>query len=207
MKKINKNEKIITFLLAVVILLAVVTVIYISFPLGYWNEENNKTTETPTNNEKILLTVSLGSEQKNYTMSDLEQLEKYEGTGSYVKTKLLPDTVLINGPYNFTGVQVSTLINDFDDLPENYTITVTASDGWSTNFTKDNVSGVIDIYNETGKIVGNHGATMILAYKENGEYITDDTIGPLRIAFVDDDVITASNLWVKRVVSIEITEA
>ncbi|RLF36428.1 MAG: hypothetical protein DRM99_02755 [Thermoplasmata archaeon] len=205
---INKNEKIITIALAIVISLAAVTIIYVNLPQkDNLSGQNNIATETPSNNEETtLLIVSFEGEQKNYTLSDLEQLEEYSGNGSYIKTKLLPDTVIIKGPYNFTGVKVSTLLDDFDNLPENYNITVTASDGWSKEFTKDNVNGVIDVYNETGEIIGDSSATMVLAYKENGEYLTNDTGGPLRIVFVGDNVITASNLWVKMVVSIEITE-
>jgi hypothetical protein len=49
---------------------------------------------------------------------------------------------------------------------------------------------------------------MILAYKEKDMYYSEidpeGEIGPLRIAFVKDDVITASNIWSKMVVSIDI---
>lgn len=205
MKKVDRNQKIITILLAVVILAAVVTLVYINLPSKSSSNQIN-TSETLGSNETVLLTVFFGDEQKNYTLSDLEKIEEYEGTGSYIKTKLLPDTVVIEGPYNFTGVKMSTLLDDFNDLPENYNITVTASDGWSKKFTKDNVTGVIDVYNDSGVVVGNSGATMVLAYKENGEYLTNDTGGPLRIVFVGDNVVTASNLWVKMVTSIEIVE-
>ena len=49
---------------------------------------------------------------------------------------------------------------------------------------------------------------MILAYKEDGEYYSEidpeNVIGPLRVAFVDDNVITSSNLLSKMVVSIDV---
>ena len=49
---------------------------------------------------------------------------------------------------------------------------------------------------------------MLLAYKEDGSYYSeidpDNEIGPLRIAYVGNNVITSSNLWSKMVVSIEV---
>ena len=68
----------------------------------------------------------------------------------------------------------------------------------------DNIDGNVDIYDEKGNILPNETAVMILAYKENGEYFSDNETGPLRVAFVDNNYITSSSLWSKRVVSIEV---
>jgi hypothetical protein len=68
--------------------------------------------------------------------------------------------------------------------------------------------GYVDVYNETGDIISDETAVMILAYKEDGSYYSeidpDNEIGPLRIAFVGDNIITSSSLWSKMVVSIKI---
>jgi hypothetical protein len=114
----------------------------------------------------------------------------------------LPD-IIIDGPYNFTGVKFSTLISQIDSLPKNYNITVTASDGWTSEFTKDQINGEIELYNETGEKIEEGNATMTLAYIEDNEYINEND-GPLRIAFIGENVITASNLWSKAVEIIEI---
>jgi hypothetical protein len=65
--------------------------------------------------------------------------------------------------------------------------------------------GSVEIYNETGNITANSGAIMILAYMQNGEYISEQD-GPLRIVFVNSNAITNSRLWAKLVVSIEIMD-
>lgn len=213
----EKSNKIITILLAVVITIAAIAIIYVNLPQEK-NDENitnddvtddNTDDGTDENNNPpatIIFTVTYNDEILSYTLEELENLEAYTGSGSYVKTKLLPETVLINGPYSFTGIKFTTILDEFNSLPEDYNITVTASDGYPSSFTKDQAYGVVDIYTETGDVTGTSGATMILAYKEDGEYITDEEIGPLRVAFVGDDIVTASNIWSKMVVSIEITE-
>ena len=47
-------------------------------------------------------------------------------------------------------------------------------------------------------IISNENVTMLLAYMENDLYYSEidleDPIGPLRIAFVGDNIITSSNL-------------
>ena len=46
---------------------------------------------------------------------------------------------------------------------------------------------------------------MILAYEKNGNPLSEDEGGPLRIAFVsDNNYLTSSSLWIKNVVSIEV---
>ena len=47
---------------------------------------------------------------------------------------------------------------------------------------------------------------MIIAFKKDGEYITESEEVPFRIAFINGDKITASNLWARMVTSIEINE-
>ena len=210
-----KTNKIITLVLALIIVIAAITLVYINIGDTTEDQEADGTEgsgEGPSEadddkpSETTILTVSFGEEIVSYTLLDLEGMESVIGSGSYVKTRLLPDTVLIEGPYNYTGVQFSTILTGFDNLPENYNITITASDGWTSNYTKDQIEGKIDIYDETGVVVSQSGATMILAYKEDGEYITDEEIGPLRVSFIGIDIITASDLWSKMVVSIEVID-
>jgi len=204
--KENRNETIITIILAIVISLAAITVMYVSLPNSSdTHKENNTNGELPA--EETILTLIHDDQTLNYTLSDLEGMEAYSGSGSYIKSKLLKQgTVLIQGSFNFTGIKVSTLLNGINDLPSDYNITVTSSDGWTNEFTKDQVNGIVNVYNETGNVTGTSGATMILAYKEDGEYITDEEIGPLRIAFVGEGVVTLSSDWAKMVVSIEVIE-
>lgn len=203
----ENNNRMITVALIVVILIAAVTLLYINLP-----EENSNSEDQTSNNipEDTTVIFSLIYEDTTleYTLSELEDLEEYTGSGSYIKTKLLPDTVLINGPWDFVGVRISKLLDQISSIPENYNITFTASDGWTSEYTKNQVLGEIDLYNESGNVTGNEGATMILAYKQDGDYIPEgeDEAGPLRVAFIGGDIITGSNLWAKMVISMQIVE-
>jgi hypothetical protein len=114
---------------------------------------------------------------------------------------------MINGPYEYTGVNMTLLLDQFTSLPQNYSIVVKSSDNKTTEYNYSQIHGDVAIYNESsGNISGTGGVTMFLAYKEAGEYITDPTVGPLRIVFVDDELVTASTRWTKMVISIEIVE-
>ena len=165
------------------------------------DEKTNGENETPLD----ILTIVFGDYQVNYTLSEIETLDSYSGTGGYIKSNDIISDIL-----EYTGVQITTLIDEIPNVPENYNISVVSSDGWTVNFTKNQTLGIVDVYNETGVIIENETAVMILAYKEDGSYYSeidpDSETGPLRIAFVDDGVITSSKLWAKMVVSIEIIE-
>jgi len=141
--------------------------------------------------EEEILTIIYEDYSIIYTLNDLESMDSY--TGTYIKSKLLPDSVVIENSNLYTGVKIITLLDDMPDMPENYYLSIISSDGWIINFTKNEVMGFVDI-----------------AYKENGEYYNvideDNVIGPLRIAFVGNDVITSSNLWSRKVVSIHINK-
>ena len=80
-------------------------------------------------------------------------------------------------------------------------VTITASDGYNKTFSYDEIVGNIDIYDTYGNATEGN-VTMILAYAENGKYDFED--GPLRIAYIDDGLITPSSLWIREVVSIKI---
>ena len=170
--------------------------------------ENNEKTNGQEGEPSVLLTVTFGDYQANYTLEDIETLDSYSGTGRYIKTKLLPDSVVIGDIHEYTGVRITTLLDEIPNLPDNYNVSVISEDGWTTTYTMNETLGYVYVYNETGDIISTETAVMILAYKEDGSYYseidTDNEIGPLRVAFVGDTVITSSNLWSKMVVSIEI---
>ena len=146
----------------------------------------------------------------NYSLNDLESLESYENSGRLIKNKLLPDTIVIEESHFYTGVKISTLLDNIPNLPLNYSIKVISSDKWTINYSNNEIKGYIDIYDESGNIQENSTAVMIVAYKEDGKYYNEfdsyNEIGPLRIAFVGDNIISPSNLWAKMVERIEIVE-
>jgi hypothetical protein len=90
----------------------------------------------------------------------------------------------ITGPNNYTGVSISVLLNSIPTLPNNYTFHVIANDGYSRNYSMDEVNSHIIVYNKTGGEIRTKNLTMIIAYKENGILLNETTKGPLRIAFI-----------------------
>jgi len=199
----EKINKIITIILVIAISAAALVFLYVNLPQQY---ETNDNSDDVITDDTIFLTVTYADVEKEYTLNDLEGFNSVTGSGSYIKTKLLPDSVVIKGPFTYTGVDIISVLNDFNDLPSSYNVTVIASDGWETEYTQNDVKGNVNNYNETGNITGNNNIQMIIAYKEDDEYITDEEVGPLRIAFIGENTITESNLWSKMVTSITITE-
>ena len=109
------------------------------------------------------------------------------------------------GPNLYKGVSFEYLLQEFS-LPENYSITVTASDGYEKDYSMDMIKGKVDIYNESGNYIGVGNLTIILAYEKDGSALGEDE-GLLRVAFVSEEgYLTPSNLWIRNVVSIEINE-
>lgn len=112
---------------------------------------------------------------------------------------------MTSGPYELTGVRISTLLNQFDISSENYSISVKAADNYTKIFNLSYINGDISVFNETGIQIGTGGAAMIVNYKENGDYL-DNSTGPLRLAFIYENGFTSSKIWIKQVVSILIID-
>ena len=206
----ENNNKIIAGLLAIIILIAVITLIYVNLPA---DENDNVTTDDTTEEtndeqdeepEEDIFSIVFNDTSIQYSLSELEGLELYTANATLIKVGWLPE-IKTEGPNKYTGVKITTLLEQVNLLPENYTINVTSSDGWTTGFIKSQIQGNVNIYNETGVIIDNSGATMILAYKIDGEYFTEEDTGPLRVVFCHE-YMTASNIWPKMVNSIEIIE-
>ena len=195
------KDKTTTIALAVVIFIAVIALIYVNLP------ESEKTSDDSTDNdavsppiEEIILTVSFDDQQFNYTFSELENMTSYTGLGGKIDKKSIT-----TGPYNYTGVKITTLLDKFENLPENYNITATSSDDYSQSYTKSTIEGNITLYNDTNSQLNVGDLTVIVAYKIEDEYITDPEYSPIMIAAVDS-YYTQSNLWARMLVSLEIVE-
>jgi hypothetical protein len=195
---VTKTNKIVAAVLVIALIVALGVFIFVNLPKQ--TSPNGGTTIPP---ETSILTVSYNGTRWNYTLAELEALPVMTGSGSYIKVKLLP-TVNITGPFNFTGVDIKILLDRIPNLPSNYNVISTSSDNYSFNYTFAQVYGNVEVYDTSGIITGPGGVTMLLAYKQEGQNITDPTVGPLRIVFVDHGAITPSSLWSKSVVSLEI---
>jgi hypothetical protein len=170
-------------------------------------EDTNESNDDEINSG--LLTIRYGDYRQYYSLEELIDLENYSGTGRSIKTKLLPDSIVLTKINEYNGVSIPTLLNEIPNLPDNYNVDVISEDGWSITFSKDETLGYVEVYNESGEIIiSDDSIVMLLAYMENGLFYSEldpeNIVGPLRTAFVGDDVITSSNLWSRKVVFIEV---
>ncbi len=197
----NKN-KIITIALAIVIIIAVITVLYVSIV----KEENKETFSGETSEEsdqegEVILQFIYGDEITKYTLKDLEGFESFTGLGGYINA-----INVTTGPFELKGVKISTLIEENEIKSENYSISIKAMDNYTKIYDLSYINGDIPVYNETGVPIESGEVTMILNYKSDGEYL-DSSIGPLRLAFVCEDGFTSSKIWIKQVEYMEIIES
>lgn len=147
------------------------------------------------NTNDIVLTLTYGDEHKDYTLDDLLAFDSITGNGGRLKV-----TGEVIPPNEYTGVLITTLAQEFTDMPSQYSITVIADDGYIMNYTYEETQGEVMVYDTQGNEIGVGGVSMILATKENGQTGYD---GSLRIAFINqDEPITFSALWAKYVVEI-----
>ena len=142
-----------------------------------------------------VLTIMFNSTSYNYTLSELQSsFQNISGYGA--KINQIGEVSQLD---KYTGIPVYLLINLFDDISDSYYVIASASD-YEYNFSKENISGVIQIFNQTDESYAIGNCTMIIAFKINDEFIDDEDGGPLRIAFIDNrGVITSSRMWVSSV--------
>ena len=199
----NKFNKYIAIVLVIVIIAAVGVYAYTNFVEKEPSKSDNDNNTPPiVEPEDILLTIRVGSQSYNYTLTNLTALGNITEQGSYINK-----VGKITGPNNYTGITISMLLNTIPSLPTNYTFRAIASDEYARNYTLEEVNGHVALFNDTGAEIGTGNLTMIIAYKENGLLMNETTKGPLRIAFVDTEPsITNSGLWLSSLVKIEIIQ-
>lgn len=150
--------------------------------------------------ENTLLTLRYHGEKHSYTLDDLKDLESYSGTGGRLNS-----INEVTGPLEYTGVRISTLIEDIPGVHPIVDLMVISSDGYVTKFTNNQINGQVTIYDIHGEKTGVGGVIMMLAYEEEG--VSDFSGGPLRIAWVNNgNPITDSFLWIKYVQEIDIID-
>lgn len=142
-------------------------------------------------------TLSFDGTQKDYSLDDLKALPAITGNGGRLKV-----TGEVIGPYEYKGVSITTLANEFSTLPSRFNMVALSDDGYVFKYTFDQIQGKVQIYDQKGNSQGFGDVNMILAYAEDGNPLIYD--GPLRIAFVDNyGTVTDAFLWSKFVEEIE----
>ncbi|MCK4651673.1 MAG: molybdopterin-dependent oxidoreductase [Methanosarcinales archaeon] len=137
----------------------------------------------------------IGDETREYTLEEVMAMPSYTAGAGFKKS-----TGTVVGPFNYTGVNITYLADLVGGIAPSESVKITASDGYSMTYTYAQVVGEIATYEgTTGPL------TMVLAYEEDGDPISGDYGGPLRVAFVGpDSPITDGHFWVKYVGKIEI---
>ncbi len=178
---------------------------------GYYsNADANATTEPDPSaagpqwvSNVIRIEVLENLYNSTYSVSEtfLRTLPSITGEGGYQK-KDGGDSI---GPFNFTGVTFSILVEQFTTIPEDYILIVRTGDGYSSEYTKAVVEGDVNGYTPLGDPLDSINSTMILAYEQDGSPIVNG--GPLKVVFLNEDGnLTDGFRWAKYVVSITILE-
>jgi hypothetical protein len=171
----KKTNSILAAVIVIALVLSVIVLVYVNLPQQQETNEN----ELPPETETPLLTITFNGSATNYTLEELEAFESYTGNGSYYKVGRLPD-IVVEGPFIYTGVNLTLLLEGQPNLPENYSIIATSSDNYTTEYNYSQIHGILTKYNESDNITSTTG--------------------------IDDGSSTPSNLWAKMVISIEIIE-
>lgn len=129
-----------------------------------------------------ILTVVKGDYEQTFTITQLEELDVMTAPGTFTRSSGTEYTA------TYTGVPMMTLIGN---VPSDVTIRVTASDGYSMNYSVEMLADQTE-------------GTWILAFVENGEYMPNDP-GYFRIVQVGEDTPHfSSSLSARMVAEIEV---
>ncbi len=151
--------------------------------------------------EQPVLSLNYAGTILSFTMSELKAMTSTSGLGGY-----RTGGGSLRGPYDITGVAISTLLAILPPLPSNYTLTTVAGDGYEIEYTMKIVEGNLTGYTSTGDSLDVIYSTIVLAYEIDGSPIPEGD-GPLKITFINEDGnLTDGYLWAKNVINITIVE-
>ena len=192
------------YLLAVLVIAVIVIGVFLwqAFPLSVKPQGNNSLVNLPPINLKL---IGLNGTQLVLHETDIASLPSFSSRGGF-KTSVGS----LVGIGNYTGVQLSTLLELVGGMDANCSLNVTASDGYTIVYTYNQTQGNNFItYNPaTGdEAPAYQPLTVVLAYYFNGANLTSDE-GPLRFAIVGPQgQLTDGHFWVKMVTKLEILPA
>jgi len=197
----TKTNKILSAVVVIAIIVSVAVLVFVNLPKQTDSSSDDNTAQrTPPS----IFTIIYDGKQTNYTIADLIQLEAYTAKGGY-RTQ----SGFIKGVGNYTGVNISTLVNTFHPASLPYSIKVYSEDGKNLSINYSTILGNVDIYNADNASdpnpIGNGGVTMVLAYQYEGNWLNESNDGKLKIVFLDEKgSITQASLWWKKITSIKI---
>ncbi|MBU0497905.1 MAG: hypothetical protein KKC68_03290 [Candidatus Thermoplasmatota archaeon] len=204
----NSNNKLLTILLAVVIIFSIAVLAYTSLAPPTENETNNTAPSdsngTDASKEPIILTITYGEDSQKFTLTQLKNMEYYTGYGGY-RTSF----PAIKGQGNYTGIPITSLLIPYVETLDSYKITVIAEDDYRSNYTYDEIMGNVSVYDATNASnenpIATGGVTLLLVYTFEGNPLNISQDGHLKIAYVNGpETITSSKYWAKYVTEIHI---
>jgi len=139
--------------------------------------------------------------QKVLSYSEIRKLPSYSGAGGFFST-----VGTVFGPARGEGVLLRDLCGLVGGMTPSDIVMITASDGYSTVFDYDQVTGNFPTYDpQTMKEVPHKELNTVLIYKQDGKPLSHDEGKPLRIAILgSDELLTEGNNWIKWVNKIEV---
>ena len=203
------SQKILTIALAIIIIASLGVVLYTTFVPPPNTEDitdsnPDQSSDSDMQKEPIVLTITADNITQQYTMTQVQNMESYTGFGGFRTSH-----GFIKSQGNYTGIKIPTLIEDIIDSSSFSQITVIATDGYSINYTYEEVYGNVSVFDASNASnedpIGEGGVHMLLAYEFEGKPLNITTDGQLKIAYVNgSDAITSSKYWAKFVAEIQI---
>jgi hypothetical protein len=139
-----------------------------------------------------LTLIGANGQQKILDSSELAALKSYTATGGYINDK--NNTTYVG---SFTGVPFLTLLNLVGGITSSENVTVSASDGYQTTFTYQQLQGQgINTFDpKTGASVQtSQPLTVMVAYYCNSTNLASGT-GPLSVAVVGPQGLLTNGFW------------
>ena len=152
----------------------------------------------------IVLTVTGGAKSKTYSLADLQAMKSVTGNGG---TKNAGGTV--KGPFPYQGVALIDLLNAVGGVTSGQSVKLTASDGYVTTITYDQItSGGFSTYDTNGNpVTPTVKPTLVVIYSSNGTPL-DSTTGPLEMGLLSsENFVSDGSLWARMLIKIDIVSA
>ena len=172
------------------------------------------TGSAPTTSAKVagypqpatVLTIVGPSGTRTFTVADLQTMGAVTGQGGFT----CPPTPGVTGPDEYTGVELSALLDEVGGLTDESIVSVAATDDYVMTYTAEQVrNGTYATYDPaTGmETEADESPKTVLAYAKAGSPLGEDE-GPLRLVFLTAKPaqVVEGFLWIKWAVRISVRD-
>jgi DMSO/TMAO reductase YedYZ molybdopterin-dependent catalytic subunit len=155
--------------------------------------------------EEVALKITSGDTVKTLTMEEIKEMPALEGWGGRMRS-----TGAIEGPFKLKGVPVIDLCELVGGINPDTAVKITSRDGYAMTFSYKQVmeNDFITYDPVSQNEVPHEDLQMILAYQTDGNEMTFELGGPLRLAILSEkNQVTDGHWWSKWVEQIELVPA